>query len=114
VRGYDAGRWYREVKRRGAVADSRRGRRGDRKQPPHHSRFELEQDLLAEKFPLEQLPEEWNRRMWDYLRIEVPDDTHGVLQDVHWSSGSLGYFPNVCARQPDLGAALGQGVARPA
>ncbi len=56
-------------------------------------RFELEQDLLAETFPLEQLPEEWNRRMWDYLQIEVPDDTHGVLQDVHWSGGSLGYFP---------------------
>jgi carboxypeptidase Taq len=56
-------------------------------------RFELEQDMLAESFPLEQLPEEWNRRMWDYLGVEVPDDNHGVLQDKHWASGSLGYFP---------------------
>jgi carboxypeptidase Taq len=31
--------------------------------------------------------------MWDYLGVEVPDDTRGVLQDVHWSSGSIGYFP---------------------
>jgi carboxypeptidase Taq len=56
-------------------------------------RFELEQDMLAESFPLEQLPEEWNRRMWDYLGVEVPDDNRGVLQDKHWASGSLGYFP---------------------
>ena len=56
-------------------------------------RFELEQAMLADEFPLEQLPEEWNRRMWDYLGIEVPNDTEGVLQDVHWSGGSIGYFP---------------------
>jgi carboxypeptidase Taq len=31
--------------------------------------------------------------MWDYLGIEVPDDARGVLQDVHWSGGSMGYFP---------------------
>ena len=49
--------------------------------------------MLADEFPLEQLPEEWNRRMWDYLGIEVPNDTDGVLQDVHWSGGSIGYFP---------------------
>jgi carboxypeptidase Taq len=56
-------------------------------------RFELEQEMLAGSFPLEQLPEEWNRRMWDYLEIEVPDDTRGVLQDTHWAAGSVGYFP---------------------
>ena len=56
-------------------------------------RFELEQELLAGSFPLEQLPEEWNRRMWEYLGIESPDDTHGVLQDTHWAGGSIGYFP---------------------
>jgi carboxypeptidase Taq len=49
--------------------------------------------MLADEFPLEQLPEEWNRRIWDYLEIEVPSDTEGVLQDVHWSGGSVGYFP---------------------
>jgi carboxypeptidase Taq len=30
--------------------------------------------------------------MWDYLGVEVPDDAHGVLQDVHWSGGQIGYF----------------------
>src|SRR5262249_9470870 len=42
---------------------------------------------------LESLPEEWNRRMWDLLGIEVPDDTRGVLQDTHWAVGAIGYFP---------------------
>ena len=31
--------------------------------------------------------------MWEYLGVEVPDDTRGVLQDTHWASGSIGYFP---------------------
>jgi carboxypeptidase Taq len=92
VAGYDAERWYREVN---AVEPSLIRVDADEATYNLHIilRFELEQDLLAEAFPLEQLPEEWNRRMWEYLRIEVPDDTHGVLQDVHWSGGALGYFP---------------------
>ena len=90
--GYDVERWYREVN---TVEPSLIRVEADETTYNLHIilRFELEQDLLAERFPLEQLPEEWNRRMWDYLRIEVPDDTHGVLQDVHWSAGALGYFP---------------------
>ena len=92
LRGYDVERWYREVN---TVEPSLIRVEADETTYNLHIilRFELEQDLLAERFPLEQLPEEWNRRMWDYLRIEVPDDTHGVLQDVHWSAGALGYFP---------------------
>ena len=31
--------------------------------------------------------------MWEYLGVEVPDDTRGVLQDTHWAGGSIGYFP---------------------
>jgi carboxypeptidase Taq len=31
--------------------------------------------------------------MADLLGVEVPDDAHGVLQDIHWSQGSIGYFP---------------------
>ena len=38
------------------------------------------------------LPQRWNEKMWDYLGVEVPDDGHGVLQDVHWSGGMIGYF----------------------
>ncbi len=89
---YDDMRWYREVN---AVEPSLIRVEADEATYNLHIilRFELEQALLADEFPLEQLPEEWNRRMWDYLGIEVPNDTVGVLQDVHWSGGSIGYFP---------------------
>jgi carboxypeptidase Taq len=56
-------------------------------------RFELEQDILADRVDLKDLPEIWNERMRSYLGVEVPDDAHGVLQDVHWSGGGFGYFP---------------------
>src|SRR3954452_18403898 len=56
-------------------------------------RFELEQEILAGTVPLEDLPEIWNARMSDYLGIEVPDDRRGVLQDMHWAGGHIGYFP---------------------
>ena len=39
------------------------------------------------------LPEAWNARMQEYLGITPPNDALGVLQDVHWSSGLMGYFP---------------------
>ncbi|HXH97795.1 MAG TPA: carboxypeptidase M32 [Gaiellaceae bacterium] len=55
-------------------------------------RFELEQDIVNGRVELRDLPEVWNRKMWDYLGVEVPDDAHGVLQDIHWSSGQIGYF----------------------
>jgi carboxypeptidase Taq len=87
----DAESWYREVN---AVEPSLIRVEADEATYNLHIilRFELEQELLAGAFPLEQLPEEWNRRVWEYLGIEVPDDTRGVLQDVHWSGGSIGYF----------------------
>jgi carboxypeptidase Taq len=56
-------------------------------------RFELEQELVEGRVGLRGLPEEWNRRMWEYLRVEVPSDAEGVLQDTHWASGLIGYFP---------------------
>ncbi|HEV2127355.1 MAG TPA: carboxypeptidase M32 [Thermomicrobiales bacterium] len=56
-------------------------------------RFELEREMLAGSVELRHLPEAWNQKMCDYLGVEVPDDAHGVLQDVHWSSGLFGYFP---------------------
>jgi carboxypeptidase Taq len=56
-------------------------------------RFELEQELLAETLSLDDLPEAWNARMKEYIGIEVPNDADGVLQDMHWASGHLGYFP---------------------
>jgi carboxypeptidase Taq len=56
-------------------------------------RFELERELLAGTVAVRQLPEVWNARMKDYLGVDVPDDAHGVLQDMHWSVGLFGYFP---------------------
>jgi carboxypeptidase Taq len=56
-------------------------------------RFELEQELIAGTVSAADLPGVWNERMEEYLGIEVPDDAHGVLQDVHWSRGTIGYFP---------------------
>jgi carboxypeptidase Taq len=56
-------------------------------------RFELEQELLAGTLAIRDLPETWNERMKEYLGVDVPDDAHGVLQDMHWSIGLFGYFP---------------------
>jgi carboxypeptidase Taq len=56
-------------------------------------RFELEQDMIQGRVALEDLPATWNARMKEYLGVDVPDDARGVLQDVHWSGGMLGYFP---------------------
>jgi carboxypeptidase Taq len=56
-------------------------------------RFEMERDILGGRIALKDLPEAWNQRMQDYLGVTVPNDADGVLQDVHWSSGSFGYFP---------------------
>jgi carboxypeptidase Taq len=56
-------------------------------------RFELEQDLIEGRVSVSELPEAWNARFKEYLGLDVPDDARGVLQDVHWSMGSFGYFP---------------------
>ncbi len=57
-------------------------------------RFELEKDLLEGRLPVRDLRDAWNAKMEAYLGITPPDDgKHGVLQDVHWSSGLIGYFP---------------------
>ena len=56
-------------------------------------RFELEQELLAGTVSIRDLPEAWNARMKEYLGVDVPDDAHGVLQDMHWAIGLIGYFP---------------------
>src|SRR5262249_54411141 len=90
--GYDEERWYREVN---GVRPSLIRVDADEATYNLHIilRFELEQELLAGRVTLDELPEEWGRRIWDYLGIEVPDDAQGVLQDVHWSGGAFGYFP---------------------
>lgn len=57
-------------------------------------RYEVERDLFEGRLQAKDLPEVWNARMKEYLGVDVPDDAHGVLQDVHWSEGHFGYFPD--------------------
>lgn len=56
-------------------------------------RFEIEKDLLAGKLAVKDLPSVWNERFNAYFGMTPPNDAMGVLQDVHWSSGLVGYFP---------------------
>ncbi len=56
-------------------------------------RFELELALLEGQVAARELPERWNALMQEYVGITPPNDAQGVLQDVHWSSGLIGYFP---------------------
>ncbi len=56
-------------------------------------RFELEKALIEGSLAVKDLPEAWNALYRKYLNIEVPSAAEGVLQDVHWSHGSFGYFP---------------------
>ena len=55
-------------------------------------RFELEQDIVNGRVELRDLPELWAEKMHTYLGVDVPDHAHGVLQDVHWGAGLIGYF----------------------
>ena len=56
-------------------------------------RFEIERDILSGKLNADDLPLAWNAKYKEYLGIDIPSDSKGVLQDVHWSHGSFGYFP---------------------
>ena len=56
-------------------------------------RFDLERELLAGQLAVKDLPQAWNDRMEQYLGIRPENDGDGVMQDVHWSAGLMGYFP---------------------
>jgi len=56
-------------------------------------RFELELALVEGTLAVADLPAAWNAKTRDLLGITVPDDAHGVLQDIHWAWGEFGYFP---------------------
>jgi carboxypeptidase Taq len=86
-------------------------------------RFELEQELIEGRLAPRDAPEAWNAKVQEYLGLAVPDDAQGVLQDVHWAAGLIGYFPtyalgNIMAAQiwsrmsaelPDLDARIEAG-----
>jgi carboxypeptidase Taq len=56
-------------------------------------RYELEKKMLRGEVSVAELPEVWNDTFEDYLGIRPKKDADGILQDIHWSQGSLGYFP---------------------
>jgi carboxypeptidase Taq len=56
-------------------------------------RLEVENLMLEGKVSFRELPELWNSKMEEYLGIRPPNDADGILQDVHWSAGLIGYFP---------------------
>lgn len=65
-------------------------------------RYELEKQVMAGELKVHDLPAAWNALYKEYLGVDVPDDRRGVLQDSHWSGGSVGYFPSYA-----LGSAYG-------
>jgi carboxypeptidase Taq len=56
-------------------------------------RFELERALMNDELAVSELSDAWNDAMERNLGIRPPSDDDGVLQDIHWSMGSIGYFP---------------------
>ncbi len=56
-------------------------------------RLELEIAMLKGDVAVKDIPDAWNERMQSYLGLTPPDDAHGVLQDIHWAFGGIGYFP---------------------
>lgn len=56
-------------------------------------RFEIEKDLIEGSISPRDLPKIWNGKVREYFGLNVPSDALGVLQDVHWSGGNIGYFP---------------------
>ena len=90
-------------------------------------RFELEVALMEGALAVDDLPHAWNEGMHRLLGLDVPDDGQGVLQDVHWGAGMIGYFPtyslgNLMAAQlwdglsaelPDVGERLERGDFAP-
>lgn len=65
-------------------------------------RYEIEQALFAGTITAKDVPVLWKKLYKDYLGVDVPDDSQGALQDIHWAGGDLGYFPTYA-----LGSAFG-------
>ena len=90
-------------------------------------RYELEKELVNRRLAVADLPAAWNAKMQEYLGVTPPDDAQGVLQDIHWAMGLMGYFPtytlgNLYAGQlfaavqreiPDLWAQVARGELAP-
>ena len=90
-------------------------------------RYRLEKALVMGELEVADLPAAWNEGMRELLGVVPPDDRQGVLQDIHWPSGAIGYFPcytlgailaaqlyeAMIAAAPDLPAHVAKGDFRP-
>ena len=56
-------------------------------------RYEIERDIFNGNIDLDNLPNIWNKLYKEYLGVDINSDSDGILQDMHWSDGSFGYFP---------------------
>lgn len=74
-------------------------------------RFELEREVINGNISVDDLPDAWNAKYKEYLGVDVPSDSDGILQDVHWSGGSMGYFPTYALGNV-LGAQLWQRITK--
>lgn len=57
-------------------------------------RYEIEKAIFRDNVDVDELPALWNAKMKEYLGIVPDNDAVGILQDMHWSDGSFGYFPS--------------------
>ena len=57
-------------------------------------RYEIEKAIFRDGVDVDELPALWNAKMREYLDVEPDSDATGILQDMHWSDGSFGYFPS--------------------
>ena len=65
-------------------------------------RYEIEKMMIEEDVEIDELPAIWNKKYEEYLGVSPKNDAEGILQDIHWSQGSFGYFPSYA-----LGSAFG-------
>ena len=90
-------------------------------------RYKLEKALIEGTLSVDGLPKAWNDGMQSLLGITPPDNAHGCMQDTHWPSGYIGYFPAyalgnmiaaqlfdaACKAHPEIPAELGKGNFKP-
>ncbi|WP_160676991.1 carboxypeptidase M32 [Clostridium sp. C8-1-8] len=57
-------------------------------------RYEIEKLIFNGEVEVADLPRIWNEKYKEYLGVEPSNDSEGILQDMHWSDGSFGYFPS--------------------
>ena len=57
-------------------------------------RYEIEKAIFNNEISIDDIPNIWNKKIKEYLGVEVKNDSEGLMQDVHWSDGHFGYFPS--------------------